>query len=415
VIETIFELESVLSKQRQAPFMIERELYLQYMLKQGTCKERVRSVATILLHIIGMMNLNSLRLVKVSEIKDASQRWLIHVDKSRGRPAGTTTAYTFINIAMNWFRFHNLIEISAPPEQPFGQILIRFTYHLQITRKMSPETIRSYRYRVLAFLGWANKRHNKFSDISLIDVDAYLEEKRMDGWKPRSIASQCQALRTFFRYTELHCLSRPRIAQGIHSPTIPRHDSATRGPSWGDVRRLLALSAGEAPVDLRARAILLLCSIYGLRSSEVVNLTLSNFDWVDETLTVYRSKCGRVQQYPIQFEVGEAILRYLRKGRPSCSCAHVFVTLKPPYRPVSTATLWSLVAQRMERIGIRSQNMGPHSLRHACATQLLRKGSSLKEIAEFLGHRDITSVSIYAKYDVHFLHKVADFSLEGVR
>jgi site-specific recombinase XerD len=68
----------------------------------------------------------------------------------------------------------------------------------------------------------------------------------------------------------------------------------------------------------------------------------------------------------------------------------------------------------MIKLGIKSAKMGAHALRHACATELLRKGSSLKDIADFLGHRGLGSVSVYAKQDPSSLRKVAEFSLAGV-
>jgi integrase/recombinase XerD len=142
-------------------------------------------------------------------------------------------------------------------------------------------------------------------------------------------------------------------------------------------------------------------SIYALRRSEVVNLTLDDFDWVDETFTVRRVKRGRVQQFPIQFEVGEIIFRYLQLGRPRCSRRRLFVTLRPPFRPVIASTLWIIIGGRLNR--------------HACATRLLSKGSSLRDIADFLGHRDMKSVSIYAKFDMRSLRQVATFSLAGVK
>lgn len=64
---------------------------------------------------------------------------------------------------------------------------------------------------------------------------------------------------------------------------------------------------------------------------------------------------------------------------------------------------------------IESVNIGPHALRHSCATRLLSQGSSLQEIADFLGHRDLNSVSIYARYDNRLLRKVGAFSLAGVQ
>lgn len=174
-----------------------------------------------------------------------------------------------------------------------------------------------------------------------------------------------------------------------------------KGPRWKEVRRLIAANSGRGQVELRAKAIILLCSIYATRAIEIANLTLDDFDWINETFTLRRAKNGRVQQFPIQFEVGEAILNYLRKGRPSCSCRNLFVTWKTPYRPIVSGTSFDIVSLRLTKLGIESENMGPHSLRHACATQLLRKGASLQDIADFLGHRDVKSVNIYASVVRH--------------
>jgi len=169
-----------------------------------------------------------------------------------------------------------------------------------------------------------------------------------------------------------------------------------------------------SPGEIRTKAILTLCAIYGLRSGEIVDLRLEDFDWHSEILTVRRGKRGRVQQFPLQFEVGEAILQYLKSVRPRCPCRHLFVTRVYPHKPVLTTTLRPLVAKRMIQLGIKSEKMGTHALRHACATELLRKGSSLKDIADFLGHRSLGSVSVYAKQDPRSLRTVAAFSLAGV-
>jgi integrase/recombinase XerD len=269
--------------------------------------------------------------------------------------------------------------------------------------------------RVRYFLKWATNRHEHLSMISLIDVDAFLSIKRTEGCRARTIASYCVALRMFFRYSEMRGWSEGRIASGIISPRISRYDGASTGPPWKDIRRMLNAGPTTDPAELRARAIFSLCSIYALRRSEVVNLTLDDFDWENETFTVRRVKRGRVQQFPIQFEVGEIILRYLQLGRPRCTCRRLFVTLRPPFRPVIASTLWIIIGGRLKRMGITSDHYGAHSLRHACATRLLSKGSSLRDIADFLGHRDMKSVSIYAKFDMRSLRQVATFSLAGVK
>jgi site-specific recombinase XerD len=69
----------------------------------------------------------------------------------------------------------------------------------------------------------------------------------------------------------------------------------------------------------------------------------------------------------------------------------------------------------MEALEIEAPQMGPRGFRHACATQLLHKGHSLPEIADFLGHRTTTSVSIYATPSAHSIRKVAVFDLGGLK
>jgi integrase len=158
----------------------------------------------------------------------------------------------------------------------------------------------------------------------------------------------------------------------------------------------------------------MLLAIYGLRSGEVSRLMLSDFDWREEVFAVNHSKRGGPQRYPLQREVGDAILQYLKKGRPRCACRHLFVTLNPPYRALGTSALWMLTSRRIRATGIQCRRTGPHVLRHACATRLLQQGASFKEIGDLLGHRSLESVGIYAKVDLPALRAVAAVDLGGL-
>jgi len=76
--------------------------------------------------------------------------------------------------------------------------------------------------------------------------------------------------------------------------------------------------------------------------------------------------------------------------------------------------MYSTVKRRFKVLGIQSKGCGPHALRHACATHLLKKGIPIKDIADFLGHRDTRLVGLYAKFDTRSLRKVAAFKLKGL-
>jgi integrase/recombinase XerD len=369
----------------------------------------------MLLHVIRLMKFDCLRTVEMADIELGCQLWCRDIEFHLTRRVGTSSWESFHYVAFKWLRFHNMITTPVTSSGPVELIKNDFIRFMKDVQGMSPESIRVYASRVEYFLKWAQPHHETLSSISLHNVDDFLEMKRRAGSLPRTIGSLCTALRLFFRYAELRGLNQCGIARGIRNPRIARYDPLPKGLPWQQIRRLLNGEVLPTTADSRAAAILFLCSIYGLRSSEVVNLKLNDFDWINETFVVRRSKRGRVQQYPIQFEVGNAILRYLQFGRPRTVCRNLFLTLKPPYRPVRPSTLWAIISNRVQRLGLDFKIVGPHSFRHACATELLRQGSSLQEIADFLGHRDLDSVSIYAKHDMRSLRKVADFSLAGVR
>jgi integrase/recombinase XerD len=413
-LESLFAWQKTRARHKTAPLLKEREEFLVHLLRQGCSLQRIRSVATFVITILRVMEMTELREVALPEIQGAARRWAQDGLSHGTRPAGPTSEGTFIYVAEKWLRFHGKMLVPASLPRPSDALGEDFALAMK-QRGLSKATIRGYRSRSALFLEWlADERQKSLADLSLSDVDAYPDGKRKIGWKARTLATQCQAMRTFLRYAELQGWCSPNIAKGIKSPTLPKFDTIPQGPAWADVKRLLP-PLSDKPSELRASAILAFFAIYGLRSSEVANLVLGDFDWASETFTVRRAKRGRIQQYPIQYEVGETLIRYLRHGRPHCACRHVFVSRNPPFRPVESSGMWQVVAKRITRLGITSEHKGPHALRHACATQLLKKGSSLMEIADFLGHRDLKSVSIYAKYDTRSLRQVAAFSLAGIR
>jgi integrase len=185
------------------------------------------------------------------------------------------------------------------------------------------------------------------------------------------------------------------------------------GPSWNDVKRLLAAAEGERAVAIRDRAVLMLLAVYGLRAGEVSALSLDDIDWAKEVLTVSHGKSQKPRVYPLCRPVGDAILRYLREVRPRCDRREVFLTLRAPFLPLTFA-LGTMVQRRMRALGLTLPRYGPHALRHACATHLLAQGLSLKEIGDHLGHRSPDATGIYAKVDLAALRAVADFNLEDL-
>jgi integrase len=232
------------------------------------------------------------------------------------------------------------------------------------------------------------------------------------GWARCTVQSQAQHLRGFLRYAETHgwpC----GLPEAIQSPRVFSQTSLPLGPTWADVRRLLATTEGDRPGDIRDRAILLLLAVYGLRADEVRRLRLDSFDWERERLAVACPKSRQTRTFPLCRSVGDAVLRYLKEVRPRSAYREVFLSLRFPIRPLGN--MWRVVAKRLRALGVSLPHHGPHSLRHACASHLLAQGLSLKEIGDHLGHRDPESTRIYAKIDMAGLRQVADSDLGGLQ
>lgn len=413
MIESIYTIRKALIEHMRAPMLEEREKYLRHLRALGKSSHELRHKARMLLNVMRVMKFTSSRHVTVAEIREAAQTWALEPERTRMRRGNKSSAKRFICDAREWMRFQRLLVIPTPPDHWYDALLREYVCELRSTRRLAPRTLQErYCDTARRFLFWASDEHCDLSSITLQDVDDYIEAKLISGQKLCTVKSECQSLSMFFRFAESRGCCERGFAQGIRNPVLVRSGFAPAGPSWKDVRRLIKSCNGESKSDRCAKAILLLCSVYALRSSEVTHLTLGDFDWYNETFTVKRLKRGSSQHFPIQYEVGQTIIEYLRTSRPQCACRSLFVTQHVPYRPLNS--LWAAISLRMKKLGIESKHFGAHSLRHACATQLLRKGTSLRAIADFLGHRDLQSVSIYAKLDTRLLRAVANFSLAGV-
>jgi len=156
----------------------------------------------------------------------------------------------------------------------------------------------------------------------------------------------------------------------------------------------------------RDYTILLLLSTYGLRDGEIKRLRLEDIDWRAETLHIRHSKTGANSQLPLLREVGEALLDYLRHGRPKTEAREIFIRTPEPYCPLSA--IYSEIRRRLADAGVKLPGKcGPHTFRHARAVSLLRASVSRKVIGDLLGHRSEEATIPYLKLATEDLRAIA--------
>lgn len=215
------------------------------------------------------------------------------------------------------------------------------------------------------------------------------------------------ALRSFLQYGRYRGDIRLDLAAVVPLVANWSMSSVPRAIAPDQVRRLLARINRRTAVGRRDYAILLLLARLGLRSGEVVFLELDDIDWKDGSFSV-RGKGGRRFQLPLPADVGEAIVAYVRHGRPASNSRRVFLRAKAPFRGfLGPSAVGSIVRHALLRAGIDAPTTGAHQFRHGLATEMLRHGASLSEIGELLGHRSPETTKIYTKVDLDALRTLA--------
>ena len=216
------------------------------------------------------------------------------------------------------------------------------------------------------------------------------------------------AMRSFLRYTRYHGELTLDLAACVPSVTSWSLSTLPKSLPPAQVEQVLAHCDRNTSVGRRNYAILLLLARLGLRAGEVVNLTLDDIHWETGRLTI-RGKMGRVDQLPLPADVGEAIVAYLKNGRPPVlDNRRLFLRAKAPLTGLKGPQALSTIVRRaLERAGIESPRKGAHLFRHTLASEMLRQGHSLREIGEILRHRSPETTAIYAKVDILTLRSLA--------
>ncbi|MGB2823120.1 MAG: site-specific integrase [Phycisphaerae bacterium] len=203
-------------------------------------------------------------------------------------------------------------------------------------------------------------------------------------------------LRDFYRFLHLAGHVREDIAAGI--PMCPHWKAPARPEHLerSELERLLETCVRTTPKDLRDYAILVLLVRLGVRAGEVRNLTLDDIDWEAGRITVC-GKGGKCRQLPLLHEVGQALVAYLKEGRPPSRSRHVFIRMRAPLTGLScTGGIYKIVSRALRRAGLSPSRWGPHLLRHSFATYLRGQGTSLSDVGRMLGHDDVNSALVYA-------------------
>jgi site-specific recombinase XerD len=409
--DELFKQPTVVARYQTGPYAKSRERFLRQAHADGYPLSMLKRIARALLVVAeavqrkGSINSRELKHTISKRIRLTSS----------ARPPSAFTAALFLHFGEAWLR--SMGALTPPTERPakFAAELHAFVEYMRVERGLSSTTIATREERMRWLFASLPRAVRSLGKVTIHHIDAFLEAEARRGWSRSSLHELASSLRTFFRYAAHRGWCGSDLPLAIDLPRLYALEDIPRAPTKDEVDQLLEDTiSDDDPVKIRDHAILSLLIHYGLRRGEVESLTLDDLDWVAEKIHITRPKLRRPQCYPLLAPVGDAILRYLRQVRPRCSHRALFLTVNAPFRPLSGSSITAMVRMRLTKQGVKLDRRGAHCLRHACASQLMNTGFTLKQIADHLGHRSMNTTRIYTKINLPGLREVAELDLGGL-
>jgi site-specific recombinase XerD len=291
---------------------------------------------------------------------------------------------------------------------PFADALPGFFDYLAGERGLRPATIVQYRYHVGCFEGYLDRIGvSSLGELSPPLLSAYVADLSGTGLSKATVGIGCSMLRVFLRYTHREGAIARDLSRAVEGPQVYRLADIPRSISWEEVGQVLACVDRRTAIGKRDWAILLLLATYGLRSREIAALTLDDIDWKHERLAIPSRKAGHSTAFPLSLAVGEALVDYLKHGRPQTADRRVFFRALAPVAPLEHTVISDRAGHYLRKAGIDVARPGSHTLRHSCVQRLVDADFSLKSIGDFVGHRSPRSTEVYRKVAVESLRAIA--------
>ena len=164
-------------------------------------------------------------------------------------------------------------------------------------------------------------------------------------------------------------------------------------------------------------AIIELGASTGLRAIDIVNLKLTDIDWLKGEIHIFQSKTGKSLSLPIIPKTGECIKDYILNSRPKSECKEIFLREKAPFTPITAVAVAYMFNKYCGKAGIKRvafDGKGFHSLRCRLAKNMITAGIPITTISQVLGHTNIETTKIYLSLDSENL-KECSLNFENIR
>jgi integrase/recombinase XerD len=287
---------------------------------------------------------------------------------------------------VQYLRSLGLIPLEAPQDVPSTELLRAYDRYL-----VEERAVKQQRRRVCMTAARDFLEGRDVARLSAADVTTFVGKSRAQP----DLSGRLGGLRSVLGFLFLQGHTAVNLVPAVPSLSRRRLASLPKTLDGAQIAAVLATCDLRTIVGRRNYAALILMVRLGLRACEVAALTIDDIDW-DLGEVVIRGK-GSSGRLPLPTDVGDAVASYLKLRRRGTASRSLLLQSRAPFRDATAQMVTAIASSAIRAAGITSG--GAHRLRHTAATQMLRRGASLTEIAQVLRHRHIDTTAIYAKVD----------------
>jgi site-specific recombinase XerD len=301
-------------------------------------------------------------------------------------------------------------EFFPVPDSP-GRIETKlgcYRTYLEAVRGLAASTVAQHLRTASQFLEQVDyeAQRARLAALTPGDIEAFVRAAG-ERLSRESLQHEVSHLRSFLRFLATRGEAPSGLETQIDTPRVYRGERLPRALPWETVRAFLDSIDRSTPMGVRDYAIFLLITTYGLRAGEVVALTLDDVEWRVGRIRVAQRKTATPLLLPLTDAVGEALLDYLRRGRPALPHRRLFLRCRAPAGVLKPTAVTEAFQGWSRRSGLAISFQGPHCLRHSYAVRLLRQGIPLKTIGDVLGHRSAEATCVYLRLAIDDLRDAA--------
>lgn len=271
-----------------------------------------------------------------------------------------------------------------------------FVLYLEDVKKASHNTIMSYHSDLTKMLIYVRQQGvNSVDAITSTVLNSYVLYLERSGMSAATISRYIASMKAFFEYlVRIHRLQTDPAFQ-LKAPKVEKKPPGIL--TIQEMEYLLEQPVPDSPKGYRDKAMLELLYATGMRVSELVHLNTTDvnlrFGWV-----ICRDG-DRERMVPFGAKAGKALMEYLDRGRGAFLRAESreVLFLNCSGAPMSRQGFWKILKSYAVKAGIE-KDITPRMFRHSCAAHMVANGAELQTIREILGHTDMTTTQIYAKF-----------------